>query len=231
MKDYYYILGISESASPDEIKKAYKKLSTKFHPDKNDGDEFFSNRFKEILEAYENLIDPIKRNIYDNEVSIQNRSRTGLNFVPEIEFFKANKEEIDFDEEVTFSWKTINADKVTIKPFGQCAVMGEKTYRIKDFKKAELIFELVAENSRIEKQKFASLIIRNKTYTELYEYFTNEINVNAKNNFNKDDKEYKRVKIKYHFFERFVIYWIIISLLISSIAILVQFFSRIINEL
>ena len=56
MKDYYYILGIKPNASTDEIKKAYRKLSLKFHPDKNDGDKFFEERFKEINEAYENLI-------------------------------------------------------------------------------------------------------------------------------------------------------------------------------
>jgi len=55
IKDYYYILGIARDASQDEIKKAYRKLSTKFHPDKNDGDKFFAERFKDINEAYETL--------------------------------------------------------------------------------------------------------------------------------------------------------------------------------
>ena len=64
-KDYYYILGIARDASQDEIKKAYRKLSTKFHPDKNDGDKFFEERFKDINEAYETLVDDIKRKNYD----------------------------------------------------------------------------------------------------------------------------------------------------------------------
>jgi DnaJ-class molecular chaperone len=63
IKDYYYILGVARNASQDEIKKAYRKLSVKFHPDKNDGDKFFEERFKDINEAYETLVDATKRKI------------------------------------------------------------------------------------------------------------------------------------------------------------------------
>lgn len=65
MKDYYYILGIEREADIITIKSAYRKLSLKFHPDKNDGDKFFEERFKEIQEAYEVLSNPQKRNSYD----------------------------------------------------------------------------------------------------------------------------------------------------------------------
>jgi hypothetical protein len=67
MKDYYYILGISKNATSEEIKKAYRKLSMKYHPDKNQGDPFFEDRFKAILEAYEVLSDGGKRNAYNLE--------------------------------------------------------------------------------------------------------------------------------------------------------------------
>ena len=63
MKNYYEILGVSKESSPDEIKKAYRKLSLKYHPDKNpDGEE----RFKEISEAYTILSNPEKKSLYDN---------------------------------------------------------------------------------------------------------------------------------------------------------------------
>ncbi len=65
MKDYYYILGIKKNATNEEIRKAYRKLSLKFHPDKNEGDKFFEERFKDINEAYETLIDNEKKNAYD----------------------------------------------------------------------------------------------------------------------------------------------------------------------
>jgi hypothetical protein len=72
IKDYYYILGVARNASQDEIKKAYRKLSVKFHPDKNDGDKFFEERFKDINEAYETLVDATKRKIYDDRLKESN---------------------------------------------------------------------------------------------------------------------------------------------------------------
>lgn len=65
-KDYYKILGVDKSASLDEIKKAYKKLAIKYHPDKNPNDKEAENKFKEINEAYQVLSDPEKRAKYDN---------------------------------------------------------------------------------------------------------------------------------------------------------------------
>ncbi len=64
-KDYYAILGVSKDASEKDIKKAYRKLARKYHPDVNPGDATAENKFKDINEAQEVLLDPEKRQMYD----------------------------------------------------------------------------------------------------------------------------------------------------------------------
>jgi len=64
-RDYYEVLGITREVGEDEIKKAYRKLAVKYHPDKNPGDKAAEDKFKELGEAYEALSDPQKRAAYD----------------------------------------------------------------------------------------------------------------------------------------------------------------------
>jgi molecular chaperone DnaJ len=64
-RDYYEVLGVSRSATPDEIKKSYRKLAIQFHPDKNPGDKAAEEKFKEASEAYEVLSDAQKKQSYD----------------------------------------------------------------------------------------------------------------------------------------------------------------------
>src|SRR5579885_1124525 len=64
-KDYYTVIGVPASATQDEIKKAYRKLAAKHHPDKNPNDPKAAERFKEISEAYQVLGDADKRKQYD----------------------------------------------------------------------------------------------------------------------------------------------------------------------
>jgi molecular chaperone DnaJ len=64
-RDYYEVLGVERQAGEDDIKKAYRKLATKYHPDKNPGDKAAEEKFKELGEAYEVLNDPQKRAAYD----------------------------------------------------------------------------------------------------------------------------------------------------------------------
>lgn len=64
-RDLYEVLGVSRNASPEEIKKAYRKLALQYHPDKNPGDKSAEEKFKEIAESYAILSDPEKRSRYD----------------------------------------------------------------------------------------------------------------------------------------------------------------------
>jgi len=64
-KDFYSVLGVSRQASPEDMKKSFRKLAMKFHPDKNPGDKGAEERFKEVNEAYDVLSDPKKKQMYD----------------------------------------------------------------------------------------------------------------------------------------------------------------------
>ncbi len=66
-KDYYKILELEIGAGEQDIKKAYRHMAMKFHPDKNEGDRFAESRFKEVAEAYEVLSDPRRRTTYNQQ--------------------------------------------------------------------------------------------------------------------------------------------------------------------
>src|SRR3977135_4668146 len=64
-EDFYKILGVKRDAKPEEIKKAYRRLARKYHPDVNPGDKGAEDRFKQMSEAFDILSDPKKRKVYD----------------------------------------------------------------------------------------------------------------------------------------------------------------------
>ena len=173
MKNYYYFLGILENASEEEIKKAFRKLSLKYHPDKNPNDDFFENRFREIREAYDILGDPENRRIYDENLGHQQRSYRPT-LPPFIKTFSANKIRVQKGEEVIINWQTQNADIVKILPFGLEKGYGEKVIKINEFKDGKFNILLHATNSLLNKT-----IVRGITITEVFENdkekFRNEV--------------------------------------------------------
>ena len=169
MKNYYYFLGILENASEEEIKKAFRKLSLKYHPDKNPNDDFFENRFREIREAYDILGDPENRRIYDENLGHQQRSYRPT-LPPFIKTFSANKIRVQKGEEVIINWQTQNADIVKILPFGLEKAYGERTFKITEFKDGKFQILCHATNSLLNKT-----VVRAITITETFENKGDEI--------------------------------------------------------
>ena len=163
MKNYYYFLGVAENASDEDIKKAYRKLSLKYHPDINPGDEFFENRFREIQEAYEMLNDKEKRRIYDDNLGHQQRSYRP-NLPPVIKSFSTNKVRVQKGEEIIITWQTLNADIVKVLPFGLVKGYGEKVIRITEFKNGQFQLLLHVTNSLLNKT-----VVQQITLTEVFE--------------------------------------------------------------
>lgn len=169
MREYYSILGIGKKATDAEIISAYRKLSSKFHPDANDNDPFFSERFRELQEAYNILINPIKRSAYDAELdprfavdSLKKIDREK----PIITYFDISKKAISEGEPVTVRWQTTHADVINIDFMGKVDTEGTKTLRL-PFNDLEFIkIGLSASNSFIDETAMKYIEVRNKDFNE-----------------------------------------------------------------
>lgn len=163
MKDYYYFLGIPHDASEEDIKKSYRKLSLKYHPDKNENDDFFADRFREIQEAYETLSDRSRRKTYDQNLESHQKSFR-YNVPPAIKTFTANKIHAKKGEEIIINWQTTNADVVKVLPFGLEKAYGERIFKITEFKDGKFQILLHATNSLLHKT-----VVQGITITEVFE--------------------------------------------------------------
>lgn len=212
MKNYYYFLGINEDASDEDIRRTYRKLSLKYHPDKNPDDEFFSERFRETQEAYETLIDPDLRKTYDaNFEGYQKSFRSHL--PPQIKTFTADKIRVKKGESIIIKWNTSNADVVKIMPFGLEKPYGERIFKITEFQDGKFQLLLHAYNSLLRKTAVQGI-----TIAEVFEDDKEQFHEEAEAFF-KPHKKHIKKSSKNHIIIVFTIaiFFAIIALLIFNI--------------
>lgn len=164
MNNHYETLGLKPTASQEEIKNAYHKLSEKFHPDNNGGDEYFAEMFKDFKEAYEVLIDKENKSSYkgpDITNSDSNLKETNKDLNPEILLFESDKDSFEEGESIRLRWKTKNVDKVIIKPFGTVENSGTKVFKLKNYNKDTLSITLHATNKLIDETITKTIKLKN----------------------------------------------------------------------
>ena len=162
-RNHYVILGIHSECTKDDVKKAYRSLAKKYHPDKHKGNIKFANLFIEITAAYNILSDEQLRKEYDKSMDHEsgkfqkNESSTSQNnsdynqqerksIIPEIVTFSSNKISFTTGENISFYWEVINAYKVEIQPYGVVNSKGSKTIKVNNPHKRNLVLKLIATN-------------------------------------------------------------------------------------
>lgn len=168
MKDYYYTLGVSHQAALSDIQQAYKKLSLKFHPEKNGNDPFFVLHYNKIKEAYQILSDDHKRFRYDK--AYKKQLAVELDDIieaptPIISAFFASKNTVQKGDIITISWEVLNAERIHISLIGEVSNNGTRTIRLTEPLPNEpyLYVDLEASNSNTPSSS-KRLALKNVTY-------------------------------------------------------------------
>lgn len=201
MKDYYAMLGISESATDRDIKEAYRKLSKKYHPDKNSGDHFFEERFKQLQEAYETLIDSTKRANYDFRFSKQ-KSTHQSNYNSIFEKIKREleaefklKEDIlktKFAQEISTKENQLRREfELQLNELKYTTHKSPKRYRLVNFISWGLVLILSGTCYYYANKKVEPIILEKLVFTDLYpnETFEKRYPELNKDKDNKDNKD------------------------------------------
>ena len=169
MREYYSVLGVSKNAAESEIISAYRKLAAKFHPDANGNDPFFAERYQELQEAYNMLINPLKRAAYDS--SLDPKYAEPVSVVrdkekPIIIAFEVSKKSISEGEPITVRWQTIHASEVNIDFIGKVDAEGTKTLRLPFDNNEILKIGINATNSFLKESVGKVIEVKNKDYDE-----------------------------------------------------------------
>lgn len=164
MADYYKVLGVSSTSSASEIDRAFYKLKAKFNSDDTE-DPYFKNFYRRILEAHNVLSNAERRSRYDENYKFEEFLLDKKEKVKEdsedpfIEYFKTNKKVMETGEKIILSWKILNADDITLIPFGKTEAIGSKIIHYEDFAQNKIHFRLQVRNTSLKKEISKDLCI------------------------------------------------------------------------
>ena len=186
MSNYYAVLGVGSTASSNEIKQAFRRLSKLYHPDTNQGSTRYQNKLFEVIKAYEVLGDERQRKAYDltlfqtaNQTSSTSQSSRTSQAAqatqaaygqPVIVNFSCNQTYFFIGDVLEISWECKNADRIRLYPLGYMdQLKGTIRYHVKDFNGKQMHLELIVHNTRFAqpiKQYITLTYGRYKTFTE-----------------------------------------------------------------
>lgn len=184
--NYYQVLGVESTATSDEIKKAYRKLSKKFHPDVNGGDPYFENLFKQIQQAYEVLSDVNSRNEYDR-VQRRTSEQSSREYYdredPVIFSFQVDQLLFYSGDELEFSWNISHADHVVLQPFNlDVSSRNNARLKINNYNEPYFKATLIATNTNTSRSVRKELVLENKVfYNFKNQQQSSESSTNAQN--------------------------------------------------
>lgn len=188
MRSYYAILEVTPSASPEEIKKAFRRLSKQYHPDLNQGNTAYQHQLFDVIKAYEVLGNEAERRAYDltlfrsQSTATTEKAQTARPtqtttdyYQPEILHFTCNQSYFFMGDLIEISWECKQADVIRIYPLGYMdELRGKVIYRVKELDAKYLSFELTATNQHSSKVIKRSIHLNNGVYMNFTEANLND---------------------------------------------------------
>lgn len=183
MRSYYAILEVQPTASANEIKQAFRRLSKLYHPDMNQGRTTYQNKLFEVIKAYEVLGDETERRAYDltlfrtqttahtSQSSTARPTQASTDYYrPEIISFTCNQTYFFMGDLIEISWECKQADVIRLYPLGYMdELRGKIIYRVKELDAKHLSFELTATNRYSSTVTKRSIHLNNGVYMNFTE--------------------------------------------------------------
>jgi len=181
MRSYYAILEVNPTASSNEIKQAFRRLSKLYHPDMNQGNTTYQHKLFEVIKAYEVLGNEAERKAYDltlyqststasSTPSTRQAQPTADYYKPEVVNFSCNQTYFFMGDWIEISWECKQADMIRIYPMGYMdELRGKVIYRVKELDAKYLSFELTATNKYSAHVEKRSIHLHNGVYMNFTE--------------------------------------------------------------